>query len=72
MEIRLQSLVTCPVCGHQKTDTMPTESCQIVYYCERCGTVLRPLSGDCCIFCSYGDVPCPPIQIERLNRGAEF
>ena len=27
-----------------------------------CGTLLRPKSGDCCVFCSYGTVPCPPIQ----------
>ncbi|HEX6268144.1 MAG TPA: GDCCVxC domain-containing (seleno)protein [Burkholderiales bacterium] len=23
---------------------------------------LAPRAGDCCVFCSYGDVPCPPIQ----------
>jgi hypothetical protein len=27
--------------------------------------VLQPKPGDCCVFCSYGDVPCPPIQQER-------
>ncbi|MFZ0027756.1 MAG: GDCCVxC domain-containing (seleno)protein, partial [Pseudolabrys sp.] len=21
-----------------------------------------PKDGDCCVFCSYGSVPCPPIQ----------
>ncbi|WP_460691977.1 GDCCVxC domain-containing (seleno)protein [Neomicrococcus lactis] len=21
--------------------------------------------GDCCVFCSYGTVPCPPKQQER-------
>jgi hypothetical protein len=26
---------------------------------------LRPKAGDCCVFCSYGSVPCPPIQAER-------
>ncbi len=25
--------------------------------------VFKPLSGDCCVFCSYGDVKCPPIQL---------
>jgi hypothetical protein len=24
--------------------------------------VLKPKQGDCCVFCSYGSVPCPPIQ----------
>jgi hypothetical protein len=23
---------------------------------------LKPEPGDCCVFCSYGSVPCPPIQ----------
>ena len=25
-------------------------------------TFLKPKPGDCCVFCSYGTVPCPPIQ----------
>ena len=23
---------------------------------------LKPLAGDCCVFCSFGSVKCPPIQ----------
>ncbi|PVY57407.1 hypothetical protein C8D04_2692 [Simplicispira sp. 125] len=41
---------------------MPTDACQWFYECEECHTVLRPKPGDCCVFCSYGSVPCPPIQ----------
>nr|WP_274594844.1 GDCCVxC domain-containing (seleno)protein [Parasedimentitalea marina] len=41
---------------------MPTDSCQWFYDCTKCGAVLKPLPGDCCVFCSYGTVPCPPIQ----------
>ncbi|WP_339879956.1 GDCCVxC domain-containing (seleno)protein, partial [uncultured Algoriphagus sp.] len=22
----------------------------------------KPKKGDCCVYCSYGTVPCPPIQ----------
>ena len=25
-------------------------------------TVLKPKEGHCCVFCSYGDAPCPSIQ----------
>ena len=32
------------------------------YDCENCKEVLRPKEGDCCVFCSYGTVACPPIQ----------
>jgi hypothetical protein len=54
---------------------MPTDACQYFYDCKGCGAVLKPNAGDCCVFCSYGDVPCPPIQEARspgrtlLRRG---
>ncbi|WP_310093197.1 MULTISPECIES: GDCCVxC domain-containing (seleno)protein [Bosea] len=60
----LQSTITCPHCAHVATETMPTDACQYFYECKGCGAVLRPLQGDCCVFCSYGSVPCPPIQME--------
>lgn len=41
---------------------MPTEQCQFFWDCPHCETVLRPEEGDCCVFCSYGSVPCPPVQ----------
>lgn len=56
------STITCPRCGHQKTEKMPSDACQFFYDCEGCGAVLRPEPGDCCVFCSYGSVPCPPLQ----------
>jgi hypothetical protein len=58
----LQSQITCPNCGFQKTETMPTDACQFFYECENCKQVLKPLKGDCCVYCSYGTVKCPPIQ----------
>jgi hypothetical protein len=56
------STITCPACGAAKTETMPTDACQYFYECTGCGELLRPKLGDCCVFCSYGSVPCPPIQ----------
>src|ERR1019366_10226883 len=58
----LESTLTCPHCGHTKIETMPTDACQWFYECTNCKTVLKPKPGDCCVYCSYGDVPCPPIQ----------
>jgi|GEM_PF-217599 len=58
----LESTLTCPECGHAKTETMPTDACQWFYECEQCHAVLKPKPGDCCVYCSYGTVPCPPIQ----------
>jgi hypothetical protein len=60
--VTLQSVLTCPSCGHSKEETMPTDACQWFYECSGCGVVLKPKAGDCCVYCSYGSVPCPPIQ----------
>jgi hypothetical protein len=49
---------------------MPVDACQFFYDCKGCGTLLRPKSGDCCVFCSYGTQPCPPIQEARANGTA--
>jgi hypothetical protein len=65
----LSSEITCPHCGHRKVEEMPTNACQFFYKCERCHTLLRPKPGDCCVFCSYGSVACPPIQLERQGGG---
>ena len=60
--IILQSIITCPYCGNKKAETMPTNACQYFYVCEKCLQRLKPKTGDCCVFCSYGTVKCPPIQ----------
>ena len=60
-----ESVITCPHCATAKSETMPTDACRFFYTCTGCGATLRPKPGDCCVFCSYGSVPCPPIQAER-------
>ncbi|PCI94856.1 MAG: hypothetical protein COB15_13160 [Flavobacteriales bacterium] len=60
--MKLESVITCPECGHQKEEKMPTDACQYFYECEGCNKVLKPINNDCCVYCSYGTVPCPPIQ----------
>ena len=61
-EPELFSEIVCPECGHKKTEEMPTDSCIYFYECRGCGTQLKPLAGDCCVFCSFGSVKCPPMQ----------
>jgi hypothetical protein len=60
--LELTSTITCPHCGQQSTETMPIDACVGLYVCKGCAKMLRPKRGDCCVFCSYGSVPCPPIQ----------
>lgn len=64
----LHSTITCPECGHRARETMPVDACCYLYTCQRCGLQMKPRLGDCCVFCSYGDVPCPPIQEESAGR----
>jgi MerC mercury resistance protein len=59
----LESVITCPECNHSRRETMPADACQFFYECTHCGAVLRPKAGDCCVFCSYGSVKCPPMQL---------
>jgi len=66
--LELRSRITCPTCGHSATETMPTDACVYVFRCKACGLEMKPKKGQCCVFCSYGDVPCPPVQEERSRR----
>jgi hypothetical protein len=67
--VELQSTIICPECGCSATETMPTDACLYFYDCQSCGARLKPKAGDCCVFCSYGSTPCPPIQEERQGIG---
>jgi hypothetical protein len=67
-EVVLQSRIICPACGHESEETMPTDACRYYHECSGCGTLLKPLAGDCCVFCSYGTFPCPSIQAANLKK----
>lgn len=41
---------------------MPTDACVFFWTCPSCEARIRPKPGDCCVFCSFGSVPCPPVQ----------
>ena len=56
------SLLVCPHCLKSELLHMPTDACVFFHECRHCGELLRPKAGDCCVFCSYGNVPCPPMQ----------
>lgn len=69
MPATLDSVLTCPQCGYVKREKMPPDACQFFYRCESCKTLLRPRAGDCCVFCSYGSVKCPPVQAQKACCG---
>lgn len=62
MGIVLNTDLTCPHCGHVSRETMLRDVCQFFHECRGCGRLLRPEPGDCCVYCSYGTVRCPPVQ----------
>jgi len=47
---------------------MPKDSCLYIYKCLSCNTMLKPKQGDCCVFCSYGNINCPPIQEKSMQK----
>ncbi|RQH07172.1 GDCCVxC domain-containing (seleno)protein [Paraburkholderia dinghuensis] len=63
--LTLESALSCPHCGYVSVVVMPTDACVYFYECPGCKTLLSPKSGDCCVFCSYGSVKCPPVQEAR-------
>ena len=62
----MQSIITCPKCGFQKEENMPADACQYFYECPKCKSILKPNAGDCCVFCSYGNVPCHQFRKEII------
>ena len=65
--IQFESTLTCPECGHAKTETMPPDACQWLYECERCHAVLKPEPGHCCVCCPYRTEPCPRFRRVRAQ-----
>ena len=60
--VKVEATITCPESGATALETMPTNACVFFYDCTGCGVTLRPLPGDCCVFCSYSEHACPPKQ----------
>ena len=65
----LESVLTCPQCGASRPEVMPIDACQFFYECGHCKALLRPKAGDCCVFCSFGSVKCPPAQQQTACCG---
>jgi hypothetical protein len=56
------STLKCPHCGRLSRDQMPSNASVYFYQCLRCRAVFKPRPKDCCVYCSYADVPCPSAQ----------
>jgi hypothetical protein len=58
--------LACPFCSFREELEIPVDFCLISHRCTNCNMQIKPTPGDCCVFCSYGDVLCIPKQQERL------
>lgn len=67
-QFNYQTLLICPDCHHQRWIEMPKDRCVLSFDCEGCANILRPKAGDCCVFCSFGTIACPPIQQQRESK----
>lgn len=67
MQLITKAKLTCPLCGFTEQLEMPIDACQFFHECTNCKTILRPKPGDCCVFCSFGDVACPSKQREESS-----
>lgn len=57
----LKGTITCPHCRKKEELTMPSDHCIPFTVCEHCGKLIEAKGDDgtCCVFCKYGDAPCP-------------
>ena len=65
MDIVLESTIKCPFCGFEEKIKMPEDKCMKIIICNNCKRAITPKEGNCCVFCSYAEYPCPAIQQEK-------
>ncbi len=68
MSIQTTATLICPNCQTSQTVEMSIDACQFFYKCEKCSEIMKPKPGDCCVFCSYANIKCPPKQKEELTN----
>lgn len=48
----------CPKCQTRMPVTLHKNVCMSFYACSKCKEMMKAKEG-CCVFCDYGDRPCP-------------
>ncbi len=66
-DLTFDSRITCPGCKAHDTVTMPVDECVTDWACPACGHGLSASGDDCCVFCAFGTVECPPQQIPKYG-----
>jgi len=58
-----ESILTCPHCEFVKSEVLQENVSPTNFRCESCKQTVKINSGECCIYCQYGDYPCLQSQI---------
>lgn len=65
----MESILTCPQCGHATVEEMSLDSCRFFHECPRCHTVLRPKAGLLCFLLLWlHKVPADTVAGSLLQR----
>ena len=59
-----RNTLCCPNCNHTQSEDMPALDKTRFYQCEDCNEIVKARESDCCVYCSYGEVKCPPTQAQ--------
>ena len=62
-----ESILTCPQCMCKKLEELHENISPSNFRCESCQQTIKIVSGECCIYCQYGDYPCIQDQIIRAS-----
>ncbi|MFM2033077.1 MAG: hypothetical protein RLZZ297_1842 [Chloroflexota bacterium] len=56
--------ITCPHCGAATEETMRVRVIERAINCAACGAQIDAPAAAHCVWCAYGDTPCPVVQNE--------
>lgn len=59
-----ESVLSCPHCFNKERETLLENVFPASYRCNKCSKTIKIDTGDCCIYCTFGDYPCIQSQIE--------
>jgi hypothetical protein len=64
------STITCAGCGSTLRCKMPLHASRTHFECPHCKAVFKTGEEECCIYCSYGSVPCPSAQLNGSRKAS--
>ena len=54
--------IVCPHCQHPSEETMRVRVVERTIRCSECSETIEAPADKHCVWCAYGDIPCPVVQ----------